>query len=143
MAQASSTVYTTTAPVLTGVWVHDPSTADTSITQYPYGNVGRTEGISVSSAELRFIGRALPVYDMGGFESQNLSIKILIPSGPDEQDQADWFRSAVRNRRTLCYRDNRGRLTYGIITSIGFEDRREGTAVTFSFVTVDYTEEVV
>lgn len=142
MAQATSTVYTTAAPELQGVWIHDPSIADATITQYPYGNVGRTEGISVSSAELRFIGRAMPVYDMGGFESQTLSIKVIVPYGPDEQDQVEWFRTAVRNRRTLCYRDNRGRLTYGIITSIGFEDRREGTAVSFSFTTVDYTEEV-
>ncbi len=143
MAQATSTIYTVKAPVLMGVWVHDPTDAVPTITHYLYGNVGRTEGISVSSAELRFIGRALPVYDMGGFESQTLSISIMVPSGPDEQDQVDWFRDAVRNRRTLCYRDNRGRLTYGIIGSIGFEDRREGTAVTFSFITVDYTEELI
>lgn len=142
MAQASSTVYTATAPTLEGVWVHDPAFSETTISQYPYGNVGRTEGISVSSAEHRFIGRALPVYDMGGFESQTLSIKILVPYGPDEQDQVEWFRTAVRNRRTLAYRDNRGRLTYGILGSIQFEDRREGTAVSFSFITVDYTEEV-
>lgn len=142
MAQASSAIVTTTAPVFTGVWIHDPASAEQTTHNFLYGNVGRTEGISVESASLRFIGRALPVYDMGGFESQTLSINILIPSGPDEQDQADWFRSAVRNRRTLCYRDNRGRLTYGIIGSIGFEDKRVGTGVTFTFNTVDYSEAI-
>lgn len=142
MAQAASSISTITAPTLSGVLVHDPANASGTISQFPYGNVGRTEGISVSTAELRFIGRTMPVYDMGGFESQTLDISIMIPSGPDEQDTADWFRSAVRARRTLCYRDNRGRLTYGIIGSIGFEDRREGTSVSFSFVTVDHTEEI-
>jgi hypothetical protein len=142
MAQAVSNIYTATSPTLMGVWVHDPSTSETTISQFPYGNVGRTEGISVESAPLRFIGRALPVYDMGGFESQSLSIDILVPSGVDEQDDVDWFRDAVRNRRTLCYRDNRGRLTYGIIGSISFEDRRTGTGVTFTFNTADYREEI-
>ena len=142
MAQASSAVYTGTAASLTGVWVHDPSLPDSTISNFLYGNVGRTEGISVESAALRYIGRALPVYEMGGFESQTLDITIVIPVGPDEQDIADWFRDAVRARKTLCYRDNRGRLTYGIIGSISFEDMREGTGVYFSFETVDYTEEI-
>lgn len=142
MAQATSANYTAAAPSLMGVWVHDPDFAISTVSNFPYGNVGRTEGLSVESKALRYIGRALPVYDMGGFESQTLDIKILIPGGTSEQDTADWFRSAVRARRTLCYRDNRGRLTYGIITSISFEDKREGTGVSFAFETVDYREEI-
>ena len=142
MAQATSTVYTATAPTLDGVWVHDPSAPETTASNFLYGNVGRSEGISIESTALRFIGRSLPVYDMGGFESQELSIDITIPYGEDEQDQVDWFRSAVRNRRTLCYRDNRGRLSYGIIGSISFKDEQHGTSVSFTFNTVDFTEEI-
>jgi hypothetical protein len=142
MAQAVSVVYTTTAPSLAGVWVHDPSAAETTASNFLYGNVGRSEGISIENTELRFIGRALPVYDMGGFESQELSIDITVPYGPDEQDQVEWFRTAVRSRRTLCYRDNRGRLTYGIIGNISFKDEREGTSVSFTFHTADYTESI-
>lgn len=141
MAQATSLVVNTTAPELSGVWIHDPTDASATSSNYPYGNVGRTEGISVEATAHRFIGRALPVYDMGGFESQELDIEILIPYGPDEMDLVDWFRTAVRARRTLCYRDNRGRITYGILGSVGFEDRREGTSVSFTFNTVDHTEE--
>lgn len=125
-----------------GVWLHDPSNSVATVNQFLYGNVGRSEGFSVESVAHRFIGRTAPVYDMGGFESQTLDIKILIPAGPDEQDQADWFRSAVRARRTLCYRDNRGRLTYGIIVEIQFKDEREGTLVSFGFETVDFSESV-
>lgn len=142
MAQASSAVYTAAAPTLMGVWLHDPTKSDDTISNYLYGNIGRTETISVDSAELRFIGRALPVRDMGGFESQSLDIKILVPTGPTEQDQVEWFRDAVRNRRTLCYRDNRGRLSYGILGSVQFADVRTGTGVSFSFITVDHQEEI-
>ena len=142
MAQAVSTIATTVAPTLSGVWIHDPTVAEGTISNFLYGNVGRSEGISIENTELRFIGRALPVYDMGGFESQQLSIDIMIPSGVDEQDQVEWFRTALRNRRTLCYRDNRGRLTYGIIGSISFSDEREGTSVSFTFNTADFSEEI-
>lgn len=142
MALATSDTITLEAPTLEGVWIHDPSISSLTISNYLYGNVGRSEGISVDNTKLRFIGRALPVYDMGGFESQELSIDIMIPYGPEEQDEVAWFRTAVRNRRVLCYRDNRGRLTYGIISSIDFTDEREGTAVSFTFETSDYNEEV-
>ena len=142
MAQATSTVSTVTGPALTGVWLHDPTSAESTISNFIYGNVGRSEGISIESTELRFIGRSLPVYDMGGFESQSLSIEILIPAGSDEQDQVEWFRTAVRSRRTLCYRDNRGRLHYGIIGSISFKDEKVGTSVSFTFHTSDFNEEI-
>ena len=142
MAQSVSTIATSVAPTLEGVWVHDPTVSDETISNFLYGNVGRTEGITVEATALRFIGRAMPVYDMGGFESQQLDIDITIPYGPDEQDQVEWFRTSVRNRRTLCYRDNRGRLHYGIISNISFADKQEGTAVSFTFHTADFTEEI-
>ena len=140
MAQSVSDISTTVAPTLTGVWVHDPISAEETSSNFLYGNVGRSEGISVNNSELRFIGRALPVYDMGGFESQELGIDIMVPCGPDEQDQVEWFRTATRNRRVLCYRDNRGRLTYGIIGSVSMKDQREGTVVSFTFHTSDFNE---
>ena len=142
MAQALSTIATTVAPTLTGVWIHDPTASEETISNFLYGNVGRTEGIAIEATALRFIGRAMPVYDMGGFESQELDIDITIPNGPDEQDQVEWFRTAVRNRRTLCYRDNRSRLHYGVVSTISFTDKPEGTGVSFTFHTSDYTEAV-
>lgn len=142
MAEVLSTIYTATAPKLAGVWLHDPRDPEDTITQFPYGNVGRTEGLSIESKALTYVGRALPVYDMGGFESQELGIDILIPSGDDEQALVAWFRAAVRSRAVLAYRDNRGRLAYGIINNIGFTDAREGTAVRFTFNTADYNEAI-
>ena len=142
MAQATSTTTTITAPVLAGVWLHDPSDAEDTIQNFLYGNVGRSESLGVSAAPLRFIGRALPVYDMGGFESQELKINITVPSGPFEQDTVEWFRTAARNRRVLCYRDNRGRVSYGIIGGLTFTDIQIGTTVEFPFITTDYQEAV-
>lgn len=142
MAQATSGISSIKAAVLEGVWIHDPSSPDATLSNFLYGNVGRSEGVTIDNSELRFIGRALPVYDMGGFESQELEIDITIPYGPDEQDQVEWFRAVARSRRALCYRDNRGRLTYGIIGSVNMKDEREGTVVSFTLHTSDYAEAI-
>lgn len=140
MAQSTSAIVTSTAPALVGVWMHDPTNATTTISNYVFGNIGRTETVAVQGTPLQFIGRTYPVYNTGTFETQTVKASILIPSGPTEQTQADWFRTMVRNRRTVCYRDNRGRKLYVIILEVDFTDVREGTAVQFTATTVDYSE---
>ena len=142
MAQATSSVTTITAAPLMGIWLHSVSDPEGTSSNFLYGNIGRTESIGVQGTPMRFVGRTHPVYDTGGFESQSLSCDVVIPYGPDEQDQVDWFRDAVRNRSTLCYRDSRGRVHYVIIVSIEFADEKVGTRVSFTATTIDYTEEV-
>lgn len=141
-ALASSIAYTVVAPALLGVWMHSVSDPRGTVSNFLYGNLGRSESIDVEGKALRFIGRTHPVYDTGGFESQSLSIDIVVPVGPDEQDQVEWFRNVVRNRRTICYRDNRGRKHYVIIVSMNIEDARVGTNISFSTETVDYNEAI-
>lgn len=140
MAQAVSQSITVTSAPLMGVWIHDPANPPETISNFPYGNIGRTEGITVQSTALNFVGRSLPVYDMGGNETHELNIDILLPTGSDEQQLVEWFRSALRQRSVLCYRDNRGRIAYGIINSLNLTDAREGTTVSFVFNTADYNE---
>lgn len=142
MAQASSSEYTAVAPELFGVWMHSTVNPEQTASNFPYGNLGRTESIGVQGTALRFVGRTFPVYDTGGFESQSLDVDITVPAGPKEQDQVEWFRNAVRNRRTLCYRDNRGRKHYVIIIDMNIADAQIGTIVSFKTETVDYNEAV-
>lgn len=142
MAQTSSAIVTATSPALVGVWLHDPTNSSGTASNFMYGNIGRTETIGVQGSPLQFIGRTYPVYDTGVFENQSLKISILVPYGPTAPASVDWFRTALRNRSTLCYRDSRGRKHYVIIVSIDFTDVLEGTAVAFTTNTVDYTEAV-
>lgn len=141
MAQATSNVATATAPKLMGIWLHSTEDPEGTSVNYLYGNIGRTETVGVQNTGLKFVGRTYPVYDSGGFESQTLELNVIVPSGPDEQDQVDWFRFVVRARRTLCYRDSRGRQHYVIISGLTITDERVGTSVKFTATTVDYTEE--
>lgn len=140
MAQATSIEYTAVAPALFGVWMHSTIDPEGTASNFPYGNTERSEFIGVQGTALRFIGRTHPVYDTGGFETQSLNIDIVVPAGPDEQDQVEWFRNAVRNRRTLCYRDNRSRKHYVIIVDMNIEDAQVGTNISFKTETVDFNE---
>lgn len=140
MAQTSSAIVTATSPALVGVWLHDPANATNTAHNYIYGNVGRTESIGVQGIPVKYVGRVYPVYDTGVFEDQSLKINIIVPYGQTAGSDVEWFRTALRNRSVLCYRDSRGRKHYVIIVSIDFTDIPEGTAVSFTTTTVDYTE---
>lgn len=142
MAQSTSAVTTVTASGISGIYLHGVASPSTTIYNFVYGNVGRTETVEVQGTALKFIGRTYPVYDAGGFESQSLKLEVLVPIGPDEQTQVQWFRDTVRNRQTICYRDSRGRKHYGIIASVEFADQRVGTVVSCNLDTVDYNEAV-
>lgn len=142
MAQASSVATVVEAPTLQGIWLHAVTAPEETSSNFLYGNTARSESIAIQGTAQQFIGRAYPVYDTGGFETQALSLAVVVPSGPDEQDQVEWFRAAVRARRTLCYRDNRSRKHYVILVSMSIKDSGVGTEVSFEANTVDYSEEV-
>lgn len=142
MAQASSIAQVITAPTLQGIWLHAADNAEETSSNFLYGNTARTETIEVQGVAQRFIGRTYPVYDTGKFESQTLKLDVVIPMGEDEQTQVEWFRTAIRNRRTICYRDNRGRKHFVVLTAMNIQDANVGTMISFDADTIDYTEEV-
>lgn len=142
MAQASSVTQIVQAPKLQGVWIHSTEDPEATSSNYLYGNTARSESIQIQGSEQRYIGRTFPVYDTGGFETQKLSLDVVVPYGPTEQEEVEWFRTAVRNRRTLCYRDNRGRKHYVILIGMNIKDSSVGTEVSFEANTVDYSEDI-
>lgn len=125
---------------LQGVWFFDPSSPRATSTQYLYGNVGRGEGLNVESAALQFIGRTSPVIDFGQSEGQTLALTFTIPYSDTHTAEVAGFRTLVRNRRTLCYRDNRGRILWGVLTGLGITDARHGTVIGTTFTTNAFTE---
>ena len=142
MATTDSEVVLATALAdsLEGVWFFDPTYPDGTSVQFLYGNVGRGEGLDVESAALQFIGRTSPVFDFGQSEGQSLSLTFTIPHGPTHTAEVAGFRALVRNRRTLCYRDGRGRILWGVLTGISITDARLGTTIGTTFTTNAFTE---
>lgn len=139
MAETTSLISTITAPSLTGVWVFDPMDAEGTESAWPYAE-GRTEDIDAQGVEILLAGREAPVMEFSDHTLVGLSLTVMIPFSDTHDQDVEWWRAAIRNRRTLCYRDNRGRLMYaGILGAPAIADGRAGTALSIKLRQVDYT----
>jgi hypothetical protein len=139
MAESISTTATLVAPALVGTWVFDPTGPDATEQNYPY-SIGRGQSIKPASAQLVVAGRTYPIAEFGENESETLSVPIIIPFGDGHDAQVKWWRDATRARRTLCYRDNRGRLVYGVLLDgLEVNDAVAGTNMTIKLTRVDYS----
>jgi hypothetical protein len=131
-----------TAPILTGVWLHLIDNPTGTEQAYLYQSAVRAESIESQSAMLAFVGRAFPVAEFGEVEVEKYKLGVKVPAGDDNPAGVEALREFTRARATLCYRDNRGRVVFGVIdaaTTIA-DDADAGTTVGLSYQRVDYTE---
>ena len=128
---------------LQGVWLHDPLDAVGTARQYPYGKSSRSEAIDVPVQELQFAGRTYPVVEYGESQDDTWTVKIQIPHGLTWSDQVEALRDFAATRRTLVFRDNRGRAAYCSLTGYRGVDVDEGTEATINLRRVDWTDEEV
>lgn len=125
---------------LTGVWLHDPLDAEGTVRNYLYGGASRSTGLDVASAPVRYAGRTFPVYDYGEAEDEKIGVAIDVPHGETWAGQLADLTAFARARRTLVYRDNRGRDVYGTLAGYNEDDAEWGTGVSFDFTRVDYDQ---
>ena len=142
MAMTSSDVVSVAAPDFLGVWVHDPDDPANTVRQFMYGSRDRTQDGSVESTALQFVGRAYPVYDFGDAQAQQVSMTVLVPFGDTWAADVAYLEALPAARTTICYRDNRGRVVFGVVTSTKTSDELEGTGVGLSVTRVDFSEAV-
>lgn len=131
---------TTESLQLEGLWLHDPDDATGTIVQYRFGRASRGTSIDTKPSELVFAGRTFPVFEYGEHESISYAIKIDMPETTTTQDDLQTLIDFAETKKTLCLRDNRGRLGFGIIDGFSINDTDWGTAVSFTFITNDYDE---
>lgn len=141
MAESISSVETVTAPALVGVWVFDPTAPDLTELNFLHAD-GRTESIDVGATRLVVRGRARPLLEFSDAEEQELKLTIFIPFGEGYTAGVKWWEDAIRNRRAINYRDNRGRLIWAGIEDSEIEDGRAGTALALTLLAIDYAEAV-
>lgn len=142
MSEALSATYSTTGPSLVGAWVFAAADPAGTLANFLHTDV-RTVATEIESADLRFAGRALPVVEYGEHGGGRIALTLLVPWGASHDDLVQYWRDAVAARRTLCYRDGRGRLYWcAIVGSLGETDRREGTGLGVALLEVDYDEAV-
>ena len=123
-----------------GFWIHDPLDPEDTIKNYPYGRSARSVGIDVAQKGLVFAGRQFPVAEYGEHQGDSFSVRIDIANGSTWATEMEELQDFAQVRRTLCFRDNRGRLFFGTMAGYKEADQDWGTAVTFSVDRVDYDE---
>ena len=138
MSQAASNIETIDAPRLIGVWVFDPVDPEATERNFIFAD-GREETVDVAAVDLELVGREYAITEFGEASAVDLEVTIFLPFGDDHDVAVDYWRAAVRARRPINYRDNRGRLMYATLKGgVGIADGRAGTALSISLGRVDY-----
>lgn len=140
MATATSETVTVVAPALQGIWLHTAEAPDVE-QHYLYQSGERTETLGAGVTHLQFVGRRFGVAEYGDDEQHSVSLPLHVPWGPYAAAAVQWLRDAFRARRVLCYRDNRGRLVYGVLGGeVSINDVADGTTIDGTLQRVDYDE---
>lgn len=135
---ADSVIVTATAPVLTGVWIHDPASPDTTERNWPHANGGE-HTVDVDETILQPIGRRCPLLETGTSEDEHVAVTVTIPAGPDCGPGVEWWLAVKRAGRTLMFRDGRGRaFKAALVGALKFSDQRSGSVLPVMFQRVDY-----
>lgn len=128
---------------LTGVWMHDPTDSPTTLRQFQYGKDQRSTAIDTVSTVQQFAGRVFPVTDFGEHEQEDVTVSVDIPDDETHYTVEADLRKFMEMKRTLFYKDNRGRALYGTMSGYNQADQAWGVTVGFKFSRVDYDITVV
>lgn len=137
MTFTDSDVYTVTTGQLLGVVIADPSSPGSGHT-YLYGNIGRAETLTVGAYGTRYLTQPKQEFSFSDNEDNTVSLNILIPFSDTHDLDVQAMRNFVRRRKVLLYRDNRGRLLYGVLLNVDIADAPEGTYVSGTLNVSDY-----
>lgn len=140
MAYADSAIDSAVSSTLTGTWLHDVADPETTARQYLFGSNAREESISAEAVVLPLVGRSLPLVEFGQNERQRIGLTFVVPFDEAHDDVVTGLRDLVNLRSTLCYRDGRGRLAFGVLTGISIVDEKSGTVVSTTLEVNNYRE---
>jgi hypothetical protein len=98
----------------------------------------KTATWGTQQAELRFEGRAYPVYERNGFRSETLSCTFWVREYSDVMAFYDLFSEG----EIVLLRDSRGRKIYGVLGDIQAAEAHPGYALNFTVTRCDFVEEV-
>lgn len=130
---------------LLGVWIHDPLDPEGTVASFPFGSAARDTSIDAMGAGSYFAGRTSPVVDYGEHEAEMVSVSIDVPHGETyraDLEKLEWF---SRSKRSLWFRDNRGRAVFGVMAGFKHADAEWGSVASFTIERThrDVTEVVV
>lgn len=125
----------------TGIWLLDPADPDDTNVNFRYGE-GKSEDVDTLGEGAYYVGREAPVFDYGEYLAESVRVSVQVPFGDTWRDQLDTLDEFARLKKTVLYRDGRGRKVYGQLTDMATSDERWGSLVGFTVTRSDYTEQV-
>jgi hypothetical protein len=128
--------------ILTGTWLHDPDDPGTSVINFRYGPP-REHSVDAAGAGTLYAGRTYPVTDYGEHESEEIALSLQVPHGSTYRAELVALEVLARGKRTVWYRDNRGRSFAGTLGPVKLNDQRWGSLVSFTVSRVHYAVEEV
>lgn len=134
--QDSTAVTTPTPPTFKGLWLHYPSNAQATSTNFLYGKNERSHETELENTELKFAGREFRVVEFGEHRDDSFSCGVKIPHGPNYYAERDALRLFANSRTTVVARDNRGHVVFGAITGLSESHDDDGSMFTFEVLRV-------
>jgi hypothetical protein len=123
---------------LTGVWLHEADNPLNTLHQFKLVS-DRSENWQPTVAMMQFAGRRLPVAEYDDTEQRSISVKLTMLKNSDDKEVLE---NLIRSKRTLCYRDARGRKMFCHAFQLPIDDEVYGNVVSLTFEEVSYSEEV-
>ncbi|MCX7570416.1 hypothetical protein OS242_10620 [Tumebacillus sp. DT12] len=122
---------------LSGIWLHLVEDPGSTVRCFLY-NEGRGDDWTPNVTMHQFAGRKDPVAEFGEAETSRVTVTLKVIG----EEQSESLQSLLRAKRTLCYRDQRGRKVFGVVPSVPTRDTFYGGVVSFAISKTDYKEEV-
>lgn len=128
-----SDIKTSTA-TFAGVYIHDTADAELTVQRFKFDGGGRGSNWAKNYALMNFKGRKMPTVEFSENESRSVSVTLQLLNF----DDLFALEELAKSYNTLCYRDGRGRLLFGFISSLAVSDEKFGNQAQFEFIGIDY-----
>jgi hypothetical protein len=124
---------------LMGVYLHSIQDPSATLHHYQFDGGGRSSNKEVEHQFMQFAGRKKKVIEYGEHSDYGVSVGVKMRR---EDPGAERLEQFAEKRETVCYRDGRGRLLFGVITAAPLADTNFGWETTIDVTEIDYSEEV-
>lgn len=117
---------------LIGAWIHDPDDAEGTLAAFPFGSAQRSTDYDSMGSGSFYAGRTHPVFDFGEFEAETVGVTIDVPHGTTYRADLDTLKDFAASKKSVWFRDNRGRAIHGTISAFSIHDQAWGASVSFN-----------
>lgn len=121
-----------------GIYLHTVGRPST-LHLFKYGGNERVYAKEIEHGYREPVGRSRPTVEFGIMTQASISTNIQITFRSGDVEALDML---LENRAEVCYRDNRGRITFGVLTVAQLEHVFYGYTTTITVTETDYSEAI-